>query len=349
MDNFVNDVVDGEVVDAVVLTKSMGWGADSRSETLSEEDRLGKILDAFLDRRRSKNTREAYRRDILEFFRYVDSQKVMNPDASVEKAQSQDIAKYLHSMSGYSESTVNRKAAALSAFYRFLVNNTPLAVNPVREVERHSVSATHSSTEFLTPDESRRLYQVAKDDGALWGALVGLMLSTGMRVSEAIMLRESDIRVASDADGRSVRVASVKAKGGEYVDHRLPPATLVDLMTLTKKYEWLENDTVVKAGDSGVKDDWIFRSPRDCSRHVDRHVVSRKISHLAKKAGIEKNITAHSLRHSAATSALRAGESIENVSTMLGHSSLTVTQRYVHSLKKIDNSTSTTLANMLYS
>ena len=152
--------------------------------------------------------------------------------------------------------------------------------------------------------------------GSQHRAIVALCLFAGLRVSEALSVKGSDLR---DEGGH--RVLEVTSKGGRR-----------DLVAMSPQAFGLLQD-VLKVNGSGV-----------LLAGLDRFQVRRMVAAIGKEAGLSRPLTPHDLRHGAATCALEAGEPLHRVQQLLRHANPLTTQRYDHSRDRLDKSAAYGLA-----
>jgi Site-specific recombinase XerD len=157
---------------------------------------------------------------------------------------------------------------------------------------------------YLTREELTRLLNACQDD---YEKLVIGLLLTGVRVSELVNIRVSDI----DISHRSIRVVGkgYKERVVFFADWLVP---LLKRYLRHNKYEWL------------------FPSEVNPGQHVHYVTVERTLKKIVKRAGINKKVTPHVLRHTFATLSLASGLDIREIQELLGHSSLSSTQIYTH-------------------
>lgn len=213
-----------------------------------------------------------------------------------------------------SETTVAKKLAALSSFYRYAIAESGLMEHsPVEHVDRPRV-ANITHREGLTAIEARRLLAVSLAAEPMHAALVHLLLSTGMRVSEAC---SADV-TALGRDGES-RIITVRRKGGRRA--RLP---------LTASC-----GTALDGHVAGRRDGPLLVTSRG---RLSRQEAYRIVHRLAVEVAPDKTIGPHSLRHTAATLAIEAGAPLWRVQAMLDHSDLRTTMRYFHAVDSLQES-----------
>jgi integrase/recombinase XerD len=269
---------------------------------------------------RQDTTQRAYREDLDRYFAWCDVQGV-----DVLTASRIEVDNYRRVLARrYADTTTNRKLAALSSFYRHGTFEFEHLVphNPVARVHRVKVS-NESTTLGLDVAETKLLLEQADKAESCDRAMVRLMLTTGMRVSELCHATVADLHTE-----RGHRTLEVRRKGGKR-------QRLVLASAWTPLAVWLD----------GRQTGYLF--PGENGQPLSRHTVARIVKRLTAQAGIDKRITPHSLRHTAATLALDAGVDIREVQRMLGHSSIETTMRYDRSISRVDRSPAHVLAEVL--
>jgi len=184
---------------------------------------------------------------------------------------------------GRSRATVAQRLATLAGFYRYAVQEGALPHSPVAHVRRPSV-ARDSQTLGLDREETVRFLAAAEGASARDHALSCLLILNGLRVSEACTADVADLRME-----RAHRVLAVVGKGDQH--------TLVPLAPRTVR--------AIDAALGGRTDGPLLVS--NTGGRLDRHDAARIVARLARRAGLAKHITPHSLRHTMVTLALDAG------------------------------------------
>jgi integrase/recombinase XerC len=215
----------------------------------------------------------------------------------------------------YCKSTVARKLATLRSFYKFLMRRGYTSNNPVSSIR--------------TPKQDKRLpkcLEVAQIEkllsipdmtsllGARDRAMLEVLYSTGMRVSELVALNINEV----DLGGNVVRV---KGKGKK---QRVIPLTPAAVQTILHFLDLRRKDPRSMAFDQEA----LF-----VNKHGERlstRSVRRKLDKYLLEAGLDLSVSPHTLRHSFATHMLRRGADLRSVQEMLGHQSLSTTQIYTH-------------------
>jgi len=219
------------------------------------------------------------------------------------------------------KSTQNYHLIALRSFLKYLSKNEipslpPEQVELARQVQR--------IVEFLEPDELERLLaQPTKDETTLITlrdkAMLELLFSTGLRVSEAAALEITDVNLEKDE-------FTIRGKGDKprlvFLSERAKNAIKV---YLEKRKDLSEHMFVAHDRAKGGRDEVGSLTPRSVQRIVDRYT---------RLAGITKHVTPHTMRHTFATDLLMSGADIRAVQSLLGHESITTTQIYTHVTNK---------------
>ena len=270
----------------------------------------------------SENTVRAYHGDLMHLAAFValgSEGGLASIDEALQMTRLADMRAWLASMAsdGLSRTTLARRGAACRAFYTWAADTGKVMDNPALRLAsaRPSVTVpTIISTEavlaLLESAEAR-----CDDEDAIhlrdW-AVAELLYATGMRVGELATLDIRDV----DMDQRLVRVLGKGAK------ERVVPFGRPAQRAVT---EWLTRGRpqLVRPATGNA----LFVGQR--GRRVDQRQVRAAIHELCQLAGID-DIAPHGLRHTAATHLLTGGSDLRSVQEVLGHASLTTTQRYTH-------------------
>jgi tyrosine recombinase XerC len=263
----------------------------------------------------SLHTVHAYRSDILEFA------ETLSQDCDLITISAPHIRGFVVGLHGRnSAATVGRKLSALRTFFRFLQREKVIQADPLAGITGPKVG--RAIPVFLTVDEVFLLLETPDEtDGLLFRdqAILELLYSTGIRVAELVSRNLSDL----DFDAE---VLSVRGKGNK---ERLVP---VGLPAKEAVIAWLPQRQQLMTARAGrgrsVEKDALFLNGRG-SRLTTRS-VERMVRMYGEKAGITQIVTPHALRHSFATHLLEMGADLRSVQELLGHASLSTTQRYTH-------------------
>lgn len=263
----------------------------------------------------SLHTVSGYNRDLLEFAGFLGE----NP--RVTDIGTANIRGFVVSLHGRNSSaTVGRKLSALRSFFRYLQRRKLIAADPLAGISGPKVG--RAIPVFLTVDETFALLEAPgpQDTFKLRDqAMLELLYSTGMRVSELIS------RDIPDLDFKT-EVLRVRGKGNK---ERLVPVGSPALEALNA---WLpqRRQLLVDRAARGkpATTQALFLNNRG-SRLTVRS-VERFVRMYGERAGITQIVTPHALRHSFATHMLEMGADLRSVQELLGHASLSTTQRYTH-------------------
>ena len=268
----------------------------------------------------SPHTCRAYRKDLEEFSTYVDEatrgelQSKTKPDIhDVDDLVIRSYLGVLHKK--HEKTTIARKLSALRSFFRFLVKRGVISTNPAESVL--TPKRGRPVPNYLPVDEAFRLLDGVKGDSLLAlrnRAILETLYSTGVRVGELVGMDvgnvgfdEGFVRVLGK--GNKERLTPVGKRAlcciRAYLDHRRRGRTKCD----------------------------INREPLFLNRRGGRlsaRSVARLLEKVIRQLGLMRPITPHGLRHSFATHMLDAGADLRVLQELLGHASLTTTQRYTH-------------------
>ncbi len=282
--------------------------------------RIYTLVNTFLDwleieKGYSAHTISGYGRDLREFVLRLPE------DLHPAELEVTHVRRFVVSLHGEnSGATVARKLSALRSFFKFLLREKYIATDPGVGVAGPKVGKYLPV--FLTVDEVFRLLETPEERDRFMlrdRAILELLYSTGMRVAELVSRNAVDL----DFETEMLRV---RGKGNK---ERLVP---VGRPALEAVRGWLplRGQLIAARAKRGrpVERDGLFlngRGSRLSSRSVERMVKS-----YGERAGIPQVVTPHALRHSFATHLLEMGADLRSVQELLGHASLSTTQRYTH-------------------
>ena len=260
-----------------------------------------KLVDMWLHGR-PDSTQKEYYYDIQRFLSFVHK-----PVSGVALEDLQEYALHLQEK-GLKATTLKRKLNTVKSLFTFATKLNYVRFN-VAAALRMPKTDSSLANRILKQSQVLKLIQCANDGRDK--SLLKLIYATGMRVSEVCRLKWSDFNEREDGE---VQVTII-GKGNK-VRVVIVPATV-----------WLE----IEALRTHIEDDEpVFRSVRN--RQLDRTMVHKIVKDSAKKAGINPSVSSHWLRHCHASHALQKGASIALVRDSLGHSSVAITDRYLHSV-----------------
>jgi site-specific recombinase XerD len=276
----------------------------------------------------SDHTRRAYYRDLALWLVWCD-QAGLDP----RRALRADVDLWRATLTGTS-STIARRLASVSSWYRYLISNDAAGNNPVGAVRRPKVDKDSSPTVGLSAQEAAALMRTARAETGPTArrttALLGLLVGTGMRVGEAIGLDLDSIR-----HNRGHRTVRILGKGNKVREIPIPPALGRDLDA------YLAERSAAVGAPVGVDPDspsgHLFVTAT--GRRLDQPAVFRTLRRIADRAGIDAAplLSPHSLRHTAITAALAVAP-LHRVQGMAGHADPRTTLRYDQDRGSLDDS-----------
>jgi len=260
----------------------------------------------------SRNTVEAYLRDLRRLAEFAASKGVREP-GQVTRALLRDFV-YLLKDVGLSPATIRREISAIRTYYTFLVGEGRVAADPSDRLE--SPRRGRSLPDILSVAEIERLLAAPNVDQTLaWRdrALLELGYGAGLRVSELCGLATTDLLLADN-------LVRVFGKGGK---ERLVPMGRTVIGAVSVYLHQLRPEL-----DHGASGGRLLLNAR--GRPLSRVGAWGIVKLAAARAGIRKRVTPHTLRHSFATHLLEGGADLRAVQEMLGHADLSTTQIYTH-------------------
>jgi len=266
----------------------------------------------------SHNTIAAYRNDLGQFAEALRNGQVGEPLKPVqnwnEVTKDQVLAYVLHLKElEYTISTVARKVAAIKSFFAFLTNEGFIREDPTIGLESPKVKK--KPPKALSSAEVAALLGASAKDKSIKGlrdrALLEVLYATGMRVTELVSLNVYDVNLPS-GDVRclgkkgQIRIIPLRQRAIEALDEYLQKARIQLLKDPEEKALFLNNR----------------------GQRLTRQGLWLIIKRYVQEAGLEEDITPHTLRHSFATHMLREGADLREVQKLLGHANLSTTQIY---------------------
>ena len=264
-----------------------------------------------LQRGLSINTLDAYEHDLDKLLNFLDGCGVHVLD--VELSDLQHFAAGLHDI-GIGPRSQCRILSGVRTFYKFLVIDGYLEQDP-SELLESPVIGEHLP-EFLTPAEVDRLkdsIDLSKPEGHRNRAIIEVLFSCGLRVSELVNLKLSQVY-------REEEFVRVLGKGSK---ERLVPISPLALREIDNYWPW-RSELNIKPGE----EDYLFLNRRGA--HLTRTMILIMLKEQALMAGIKKTISPHTLRHSFATALLEGGADLRVIQALLGHESIGTTEIYTH-------------------
>jgi integrase/recombinase XerC len=266
-----------------------------------------------MEKNASPHTIRAYIRDLEAFRAFVCNR--LEVEVSIEAIDPDLVRLYLAGRSrARQRTTVSRELTALKSFYRFLVREGAIRVNPLQDIPMPKIQK--KLPQVLSVDE---IFQLLKtpDTRTTLGlrnrAILELLYSSGLRVSELVGLTLRDIHW-------ELNVVTVWGKGNK---ERVVPigAPAVDALKAYMK----RRDELLR---SGADREALFLNHR--GGRLTGRSVARMLDRYVKRSSQRRGISPHNLRHTFATHLLDGGADLRAIQEMLGHESLSTTQRYTH-------------------
>ena len=264
-----------------------------------------------LQRNMSANTMDAYARDLDKLLVFLENEG-KQPE-QVVLSDLQTFAAGLHDI-GIGPRSQCRILSGVRSFYRFLVMDGYMDNDPTELLES-PVLGEHLP-EYLTPQEVDQLkasIDLSKPEGHRNRAIIEVLFSCGLRVSELVSLQWSQVY----AEERFLRIMGKGSK------ERLVPISDLALKEVDNYLPW-RNSLKIKAGE----EDYVFLNRR--GGHLTRTMILIMLKEQALEAGIQKTISPHPLRHSFATALLEGGADLRVIQALLGHESIGTTEIYTH-------------------
>ena len=270
-----------------------------------------------VERGLSNNTITAYRQDLTSFICFLQKENLTS-----WPTQAVDIDAFLAEQRDQKKATssISRLITSLRKFYQWLVRQNIQKLNPMLEID--SPKKHRTLPVALTVNEVNNLLEqpdTKKKLGLRDRALLETLYATGIRVSELINLKFTDLH-------EELKLVKVFGKGSK---ERLIPISEVALSWIDSYKEKVRDPLILKIGKNT---DFVFLNSRGSS--LTRQAVWQIIKHYCKMAGIQKNVTPHTLRHTFATHLLENGADLRVVQEILGHSDISTTQIYTNLSQK---------------
>ncbi len=265
-----------------------------------------------IDKKYSEDTIFSYKNDLEKFFNFFKNVSVKN----INKSDLRNYLKYLNE-SGLSEKSISHNISTLRSFYKFLVAEEYLDDNLVMFIDLPKIPKNLPNV--LSVEEVDQLLDIEVNDkySARNKAMLELMYSSGLRISELINLKVVDVSL----DEALVRVFGKGSKD------RIVPIGDCALNAL-KMYIFEYRKDLLKKQSS----DYLFLS--SLGNKMSRQALFKIIKAIALEKNIKTEISPHTLRHSFATHMLNYGADLRSIQELLGHSDISTTQIYTHISKK---------------
>lgn len=261
----------------------------------------------------SQNTLKGYAVDLNKFSDFMSAKKI-----TIKEVNTIILREYIAEIYGsLSRASIARSISALRSFFKFLEKRGVLEINPATEISMPKLEK--KIPPHLQVDEMFRMLDAPEHNllGARDRAIMEVMYSSGLRVSELQGLNINDI----DFTGKLVKVLGKRRK------ERLVPVGTAALSAI-HAYRKMLYDAHDKNMPDSASDKPLFLNVRGTRLSV--RSIARLVKHHAIISGAGYEISPHALRHSFATHMLDGGADLRSLQELLGHESLSTTQRYTH-------------------
>lgn len=267
------------------------------------------------EKRASKNTVTSYLRDVNQFSEYLQNHR----GCDLRQAKGEMVQEYMDWMLGHGKSaaSVTRFLASIKSFYNFLVAEGAVGSNPAKGLA--AARTERKYPEILTSREVELFLDQPRcvdAKGFRDHAMLELLYATGIRVSELISLNLDDLNL-------SAGFIRCRSKGKE----RIIPVYHAAIKALQDYVKSIRPQLIADSREEAL---FVNMS----GERMSRQGFWKIIKCYQEKAGIEKDITPHTLRHSFAVHLLENGADLHSIQEMLGHADISSTQIYTHVIKR---------------
>lgn len=267
-----------------------------------------------LERSLSKNTVENYKRDIEKLAHFSEDELAGVPPQRISIKHLKAFIKHINSI-GLSAPSQNRILSGIKAFYKFLLLENVIETSPAEQLV--TAQTIRKLPDTLSNEEIVQMIEaidLSKPQGERNKAIIEVLYGSGLRVSELVNLKISDIYF----DEGFMRIIG---KGDK---QRLVPLGRYASKQIHTYLSQVRVHQEIKKG----SEDILFLNQRGAK--LTRAMIFEIIKSLAVKAQINKTVSPHTLRHSFATELVQRGADLRAVQVLLGHESITTTEIYTH-------------------
>ena len=265
-----------------------------------------------IERGLSINSIASYEHDLIKLTKFLDVNKKIKP----LKLDSEIIKEFIkHLSKDVSPSSQSRIISGIKSFYEYLLFEKLIKSNPLAEIEQPKTQRKLPDT--LSIDEINLMVsKIEKNKNEYYRniAIIETLYGCGLRVSELIHLKLSDLHLDED-------FLKVTGKGNK---QRLVPISQINKKCIMNYLKKSRSKNKINP----THTDTLFLNRR--GKGLTRAMIFTIVKNLTKLAGIKKNISPHTFRHSFATHLLENGADLKTIQQMLGHESITTTEIYTH-------------------
>lgn len=267
-----------------------------------------------LEKALSANSIDAYLADITKLMQFS---TLLQPACAPDKIRTSDLRlfiKWINEM-GLNPASQSRILSGVKAFYKYLLLENHIPTDPSALIETPRLTRKLPDTlSIVDIDKLMGVIDLSKADGMRNKAMLEVLYGCGLRVSELINLKLSNLHL-------EIEFVKILGKGNK---ERLVPIGSEAIKFLMIWLNEIRVHVPIKVG----QEDFVFLNRR--GSRLSRVMVFMIIKALAEKAGLRKNISPHTFRHSFATHLIEGGADLRAVQEMLGHESITTTEIYTH-------------------
>ncbi len=296
---------------------------------MSQEPAAGPDMENFLEgfagylshnKGYSRHTVRNYISDVSQFLTYFQEAE---PGRAVEEVDPAAVRGFLAGrFAENKKASLARKLSALRTFFQYLVREQKVEVNPAAQLA--TPKREQLLPNFLSVDDIFRVLEAQGGDSFIEvrdRTMLELLYGSGLRVSELVGLDLADVRA-------DLQIVRVWGKGRKERIVPLGGKTLEALERyLDKREALLKEKSGGAAGEAGPETALFLNR---MGRRLTTRTVARRLDQAVGKLGLPRQVSPHSLRHSFATHLLDAGADLRAIQELLGHASLSTTQRYIH-------------------
>jgi integrase/recombinase XerD len=267
-----------------------------------------------LERSLSQHSVKAYLHDLKKLISWLEDQGAETTPQAINRNQ---LTEFIHriSSSGIGARSQARIISGLRAFFQYLLTEDIIVANPAKDLDLPRLN--RKLPEVLSVHEIDKIIMaidVSTPDGQRNKAIIETLYGSGLRVSELVNMKVSDIQVEFE-------FIRVTGKGNK---QRLVPVGKEALRNIQIYKTSVRPALHIQKGSEDV----LFLNR--FGRKLSREMIFMIVKQLAKAAGIKKNVSPHTLRHCFATHLIEGGADLRAVQEMLGHESITTTEIYTH-------------------
>lgn len=287
------------------------------TEMTGQEALAEYIIYLKIERGLSANTVTSYKRDIEKYLTFLMEKKITQLD-EVSRFEILDFLQTLR-QSGAADNSIIRMVSSLRKFHQYLKRESIVSDDPMQLIDTPKKASTLPKA--ISPQAVEQLLE-APDTTTPLGVrdrtILELMYATGLRISELVNLKLSDMHltmgfIQTMGKGEKERIIPLGEIASQWLDH------------------YLDGARVYLQDQSAETSEYVFLNSR--GKGLSRQGVWKKVKQLALEAGIDQNVTPHTLRHSFATHLLENGADLRMVQELLGHADISTTQIYTHITK----------------